>query len=40
MFSLDISGEAAKNEQAFRKVSEILDNAMWINIHQLPVGGI
>lgn len=28
--------ENAKNEHAFKKVSQILDNATWINIHQLP----
>ncbi|KAF7233538.1 hypothetical protein EG68_11086 [Paragonimus skrjabini miyazakii] len=28
--------DEAKNENGIRKVKEILDNAVWINIHQLP----
>jgi len=28
--------EQAKNDHAYAKMTNILDNAMWINIHQLP----
>lgn len=35
-WGVSAGSEAAKNEHAFQKVSEILDNATWINIHQLP----
>ncbi|CAH1794071.1 unnamed protein product [Owenia fusiformis] len=35
-WGLSTGNEAAKNQHAYRKMTEILDNATWINIHQLP----